>query len=138
MRAERADFQGRDRQFQIIDRAGRRGEMKNVIDFFFRQENEVGNVVLDEPVILVPGQMPDVRVAARDEIVDCDDAMTFCQKPVGQMGPQKAGPTGDDGNGISFVRRHRIYLAADARICQQEVKGMTKRLPSERLGMAGE
>jgi len=70
--------------------------------------------------------MPDIRVAARDEIVDRDHAMTFRQKPVGQMRPQKAGPTGDDGNGISFVRRHCIYLAGGARICQQEVREMTK------------
>ena len=33
VRAERADFQRRDRQLEIIDRAGRRGEMKDVIDF---------------------------------------------------------------------------------------------------------
>ena len=65
-------------------------------------------------------------VAARDEIVDPDDAMTFRQESIGQMRPQKTGATGDDGNGISFVRRHCIYLAAGAGICQQEVKGMTK------------
>ena len=61
--------------------------MKNVIDLFFRQKNEVGNVVLDEPVIFIAGQMPDVRVAARDEIVDRDDAMTFRQQTVRQMRP---------------------------------------------------
>jgi len=42
--------------------------MKDVIDFFFRQENEIGNVALDEPVIPVAGQMPNVRIAARDEM----------------------------------------------------------------------
>jgi len=68
--------------------------MKNVIDLFFRQKNEVGNVVLNEPVILVPGQMPDVRVAAGDEIVDRDHAMTFRQKSVSQMRPQKTGTAG--------------------------------------------
>ena len=43
------------------------------------------------------------RVAARGEIVDRDDAMTFPPKPVGEMRPQKTGPTGDDGDGISFI-----------------------------------
>ena len=62
MRPERAHLQRRDRQFEIIDRAGRGREMKDVIDLFFRQKNEVGNVVLDEPEIFVAGQMTDVRV----------------------------------------------------------------------------
>ena len=74
--------------------------MENVIDLFFRQKNEIGDVVLDELVIFVPREMPNVRVAARDEIVNRDDAMTFRQKPVRQMRPQKTGPTGDDGNGL--------------------------------------
>ena len=120
MRAERAHFQRRDRQFQIIDRAGRRSEMKNVIDLFFRQENEIGNVVLDELVIFVAGQMPNVRVAARDEIVDRDDAMTFRQQTVGQMRPQKTGATGDDGNGFG------VFSAIRGRYL----------IPKERLGSA--
>ena len=32
VRAERADFQRRDRQLEVIDRAGRRREMEDVID----------------------------------------------------------------------------------------------------------
>jgi hypothetical protein len=99
--------------------------MKNVIDLFFRQKNEIGNVVLDETVIVIAGKMPNVRVAAGDEIVDRDNAMTFRQESVSQMRAQETGPTGHDGNGISFVRSHCIYLAAGAGICQQEVRGMT-------------
>ena len=64
MRAERADFQGRDRQFEIIDRAGRRGEMENVIDLI-RDEQVLGHVLLDEAVIFVPGQVLDVRRGGR-------------------------------------------------------------------------
>ncbi len=96
MRAERADFQRRDRQLEIIDRARGRSEMENVIEFFFRQENEVRDVVLDEREILVAGEMLDVLEVAGDEIIDRDDAMTFRQQPVGQMRPEKTGPTGDD------------------------------------------
>src|SRR5205807_636638 len=95
-------------------------------DLFFRQENEVGNVVLDELVIFVAGQMPNVRVAARDKIVDRDHAMAFRQKSVGQMRPQKTGAPGDDGNGLRTRRHAALYLAVGAGICQQEVKGMTK------------
>ena len=39
MGAERADFQRGDRQFEVIDRAGGRGEMENVIEFFFREKD---------------------------------------------------------------------------------------------------
>ena len=53
--------------------------MKNVIDLFFRQENEIRDVVLDEPEFLVAGEMPNVRGVAGDQIVDGDDAMTFRQ-----------------------------------------------------------
>jgi hypothetical protein len=112
--------------------------MKNVIDLFFQQENEVGNVVLDEFKFFVAGQMSNVRIAPGNEIVDRDDAMTFRQKPVGQMRPQKAGPTGDDGNGISFVRSHRIYLVGGAGICQQEVGEMTNDPPLRSDGAASE
>src|SRR5439155_9679529 len=56
MRPERAHFQCWDRQLQIIDRTGRRREMENVIDLFFRQENEIRNIMLDELEILIPSQ----------------------------------------------------------------------------------
>ena len=106
MRAERADLQRRDRQLEIIDRAGRRGEMKNVIDFLFRQKNEIRNVVLDEVVILVPGQMLDVRCVAGDQIVDRDHAMTFRQQSIGQMRSEKSGAAGHDGNRLRILRGH--------------------------------
>ena len=56
--------------------------MKNVIDFFFRQKNEVRNVMLDEMIILVPRQMVDILEIARDKIVDRNYSMAFCQQPV--------------------------------------------------------
>ena len=67
MRAERADFQGRNRQLQIIDRAGGRSEMENVIEFFLLQEDVVRDVVLDEREILVPGEVLDVLEIAGDQ-----------------------------------------------------------------------
>ena len=74
VRPERADFQRRDRQLEIIDRDGRRREMKNEIEFFLRQENEIGNVMLHEAIILVPRQVLDVGEIAGHEIIDRDDA----------------------------------------------------------------
>ena len=66
MRAERAYFQCRNREFKIIDRTGRGSEVKNVIDFLFRQKNEIRNIMFDELEILVPGQVADVRCVAGD------------------------------------------------------------------------
>ena len=96
VRAERADFQRRDRQLEIIDRAGRRSEMKNVIDFLFRQEDVVRNVVLDEPVILVARRDARCCRSAGDEIIDRDDAMPFREQPIGQMRSEKTRAAGDD------------------------------------------
>ena len=53
--------------------------MKNVINFFVRKEDEIGNVVLNEMVIFVTGQMPNVGHITRDQIVDRDDAMILRQ-----------------------------------------------------------
>jgi hypothetical protein len=52
--------------------------------------------------------------------------MTFRQKSVRQMRPQKTGATGDDGNGLRTRRHAALYLAVGAGICQQEVEEMTK------------
>ncbi len=53
---------------------------------------------LTETEFLVPGQMANVRGVPGDEIVDRDDAMTFCQKPVYEMGTEKTRTSGDDRN----------------------------------------
>ena len=52
---ERADFQGRNRQFEVIDRACRRCEMENEIDFRVGQKNEIRDVVPNEMVFGVAG-----------------------------------------------------------------------------------
>ena len=56
--------------------------MKNEIDFFLRQKNEIGNVVLNKMEILIAGEMADVCGIAGDQIVDGNDTMTFGQQPV--------------------------------------------------------
>ena len=70
--------------------------MKDVIDFFLGQKNEIGNVVLDETVIRVSRQMADVRCVARNEIVDCDHAVAFCQQTVSQVRSEEASAASDD------------------------------------------
>jgi hypothetical protein len=85
MCAQRSDLQRRDRQFQIIDRAGGGSEVKNVIDFLFGHKNEIRNVMFDELEILVPSQVPDIRGISRDQIVDGNNPMTFRQQSIAQM-----------------------------------------------------
>ncbi len=55
VRAERADFQRRDRQFEIINRAGGRGEMEDEIDLV-REEHIPGHIVLDEAKFSLPAR----------------------------------------------------------------------------------
>ena len=55
VRAVRADLQRRDRVLEVIDRAGRRGEVEDVMHFV-RQEDEIRDVVLDELVVSLPAR----------------------------------------------------------------------------------
>jgi len=72
--------------------------MKDVIEFFVRQKNEIGNVVFDEMKILVAGKMTDVCRIAGNQIVDRDHAVTFGKKSVDQVRSQKTRATGDNRN----------------------------------------
>ena len=54
--------------------------------------------MLDEPEMLVASEMSNVRRVTGDQIIDCDDAMTFCQKPVHQMRAEKTCASSDDRN----------------------------------------
>ena len=116
MGAERADLQRRDRQLQIIDRARGRREMENVIEFFFRQENETRDVVLNEGEILVAGEVLDVLEIAGDKIIDRDDAMPFRQQPVGQMRPEKTRATRDDRNLLRTRSHAPVFLIRCAKV----------------------
>jgi hypothetical protein len=56
--------------------------------------------VFNEPEILVPGEMADVRGVTGDEIVDSNDPVTFSQKPVYEMRAEKTRTSGYDRNGL--------------------------------------
>ena len=126
VRAERADFQRRDRQLEIIDRAGRRGEMEDVIDFSSGRKMIVRDVVLDEGEILVAGEVLDVLEVAGDEIVDRDDAMTFREQPVGQMRAEKSGAAGDDRN-LLRTRSHVPEFLIVAENCGEQINRRERR-----------
>ena len=100
MRTKRAHFQSGDRQLQVINRAGRRGEMEDEIDLLLGQENEVRNVVPNETIIFVARQMSNVRRIPGHQVIDGNDAVSFRQQTIGQMRPKKTGPTGYHRNGV--------------------------------------
>ena len=65
VRAERADLQGLDRELEVVDRAGRAGEVQDVVDRPVDVRSDVGDVVLDELEARVAGEVRDVVGAAR-------------------------------------------------------------------------
>jgi len=96
--AERADLQGLDRQFEIINRAGGRGEMPDIIHRAF-EKNKFGHVLLDEFEIRVAAEVRDVVHAASDKIINADDLVAARNEQVGQVRAKEAGGAGDDGRG---------------------------------------
>jgi len=124
VRAERANFERWDREFQIIDWTRRRREVKHVVDLLFRNEDEVRDIVFNEPEILVPSEMADVRRVTGDQIVNGDDTMTFRQKPVYEMRAEKTRTSGDDRNGLGILGHSGVVLVAAAQVYQQEVRRM--------------
>ena len=99
VRAERADFQGLNRQLQIINRAGGRREMPDEIHRPF-EKNKLGNVLLDELEIRIAAEVRDVVHAAGDKIVNADDLVAARNEEVGQVRAEKTGSAGDDGRGL--------------------------------------
>src|SRR5258707_15334846 len=95
--------------------------MKDVVDLFVGQKNEIGNVVLDEMEILVAGEMADVGRVAGDEIVDRNDAMTFRQQAIRQVRSQETRATGDNRNRFGFFLGHSTgYLIPKQSVGQSD------------------
>src|SRR5262249_43538427 len=111
VRAERADLQRRDGMLEIIDRRRGRGEVENKIDLV-GHEDVIRDVVPDELVVLVAGEVLDVRDIAGKEIVHANDAMALGEEAVGEMRAEKTGAARDKcggtfrGHGSWILRKH--------------------------------
>ena len=57
--------------------------------------------------VLAAEQVLDVGQVARDEVVHGNDMVTFRQKPVAEVGAQKAGAAGNE---YAFFIRHFIWF----------------------------
>src|SRR5262249_39671084 len=99
----------RYRQLEIIDRAGGRGEMEDVVNFV-GQEKILRHVLPDEAVIFVASQMLDICEMAGNEVVDRDHAMALCKQSNGGVRADEAGTARDDGNWLRVVAAHGACL----------------------------
>ena len=94
MRAERADLQRRNRQLEVVDRAGRAGPVQHVVDRSF-DVDVVGDVVLDELEIAI-AQVRDVGQVAGQQVVDADHRRSRGRAAFRQVRSDEAGGAGDD------------------------------------------
>ncbi len=96
MRAQRANLEGLDREFVVIHRAGGGGEVPNILHRLV-EEQELGDILLDELELPVAGEVGDVFDRAGNEIVDADDAVAAGEQQIDQMRTEKARRAGDNG-----------------------------------------
>ena len=91
---ERADLEGRDRMRQVVDRAGRAGEMQHVVDRPVDLDR-LGDVVLDERKCGLLEQVGDVPPVAGQQVVDADDLVAVGEEPLAQVRADEPRPAGD-------------------------------------------
>ena len=99
VRSERADFQSWNRYAQVVDRTGRTRKMPNKIDLPW-DVDEIGDIVADELVAFVPGEMLNICHIAGDEAVNRNDAMALCEQSIREVRAQKACTACDDADGL--------------------------------------
>ncbi len=110
---ERADLQGLDRQLEVINRAGGRGEMEHVIHRA-GQENKVRDIMTDETEPFVAGQVRDVVRAAGHQVVQRYHLMSLSQQPVAEMRAQKPGSAGHHRGGRGACHKRDPIIAVSA------------------------
>src|SRR5438034_7358290 len=91
--AKRSNLQCLNGQFQIVNRAGWRREVPDIIHRAIKK-NKLGHILLDEPKVPVASQVRDVVHAASDQIVNGNDFMAPLQEQVHQMRAEKPRPAG--------------------------------------------
>ena len=95
MRAERADFQRLDRLLEVVDRAGRRREVQDVVERPV-DVDVVRDVVLDEREAVAADEVLDVARDAGDEVVDADDFMAALEEQLAEVRAEEARAAGDE------------------------------------------
>ena len=103
MRPQRADFKRLNRVGEIIDRAGRTGEMQDIVHRPIHGQ-VLRHVMFDQWNFGLPARWRDVFGSARDEVIDGDDFMAFGQKSLAQVGADKAATARDQRSHAAALR----------------------------------
>src|SRR5258707_12602564 len=91
--AEGAHLQSLDRQFQVINRAGRRSKMPNVIHRT-AEEQKLGNILLHEFEVRVACQVRNIIDATCNKVVDGDHKVPAFKQEIDEVGSQETGAAG--------------------------------------------
>ena len=92
-----ADLERVQRQAQVVDRAGRAGEVVDEVDAPVDLEM-LGHVVIEEDEVAVADVL-DVLERAGVEVVDADDPHSLGEERFAEMGAEEPGSAGHDGRG---------------------------------------
>lgn len=95
MCAMRTHFQGLYGHLQVIDRAGRRGEMQDIVQFA-RYVDKLGDIVVVVLEVFLLKQVFDVVEAAGEQVVHADDLVAFGEKAVAEVRADETGGAGDE------------------------------------------
>ena len=92
--AEGTDLEGRDRNLEVVDRAGWTRPVQHEVDRTV-EVDVFGDIVLDEQEI-AGYEGRDVGHVPGEEIVDADHGMAAIEQGLGQMGADETGGAGND------------------------------------------
>ena len=76
-----------------MPRCRRAGEVVDLVDL---QPQRLDDVVAEELEVRLREEVGDVRLLAREEVVDADHVVTCIDEPLAQMAAEEAGATGDE------------------------------------------
>jgi hypothetical protein len=98
MRPVAADLQRVQRQAQIVDRRGRRGEVVDEVEGLIHVVG-VDDVEVEVDEALAVADVLDVRQRPRLQVVHADDPVSAREQLVAQVRAEKAGAAGDEAGG---------------------------------------
>jgi hypothetical protein len=67
-----------------------------VVDLIHFEVDGVGDIVTNAFEVVIPEEMADVVLAAREKIVKAQDLLSFGEKPFAQVRSEKTGAAGDE------------------------------------------
>ena len=96
----------------VVDRAGRAGQVVDLVDLDVERE---GHVVAHQLEHRVAQQVRDVALAAGEVVVDAEHVVALGQQPLAQVRPEEAGAAGDQDLAHGPCRTARVQAQVTAR-----------------------